>query len=282
MVGRSNRLFFLPEPENFLSFFGRLALVPVLGRCVPTISNNHPHSPPRPEGFTLLKEGQEVPTNCSVVKRRRNRNPNDKRTGWQFRQPHVRAKIDIWNEAQKRRARESFRIRYEQRRDDLYQKLRAGARPSHVFTRYPDGTPKNSYDRWVSIEGQEGQRQSGIRRALENAQKRLSPTSGLSGLNEYTNGHFRSLAEANTAAFISLPKLPDLQIQYAETSAAPAAKSATINRQLTLRQDDFHVDVGTMKYKIQVKGAGSYFKRWKKFSVLAERKSISVVTVLIC
>jgi hypothetical protein len=117
-------------------------------------------------------------------------------------------------------------------------------------------------------------KKAGIRRARELAQQRISPTSGLSGLKEYDNGHFRSLAEANTAAFISLPKLPDLQIQYAETSAAPAAKSATINRQLTLRQDDFHVEVGDRKYKIQVKGAASWFKRleWIITSPLATEK----------
>jgi len=238
---------------------------------VPTISNNHPQSPLRSEGFTLLKEGQEVPANCPVV-RKRNRNPNDKRTGWQFNQPHVREKIDIWNEAQKRRARENARFRAEQRQKGLYQKLREGARPSHVFTKHPDGTPKNCYERWVSIDGQEGQRQSGIRRACELAQKRISPTSGLSGLKEYDNGHFRSLAEARTAAFISLP---DVKIRYAETqSTEQPARSATINRQPTLRQDDFHVDVGDRKYKIQVKGAASWFKRleWIITSPLATEK----------
>jgi hypothetical protein len=93
----------------------------------------------------------------------------------------------------------------------------------------------------------------------ELAQQRISPTSGLTGLKQFDNGHFRSLAEANTAAFI---QLPDVKIRYAEThSTEQPTRSATINRQPTLRQDDFHVDIGEGKYKIQVKGAGYWFKR---------------------
>jgi hypothetical protein len=205
------------------------------------------------EGFASLKEGTEVPANCSVVKRRRNRNRNDKRTGWQFRQSHVREKINFWNQAQRR-------LKFDKKQKALFEKLRDGARPSHVFTRNPDGTLKNDYERWVSIDGQESQRQSGIRRARENALVRTSPTAGLSGLKQYENGLFRSLAESYTADYIGL-QLPDVKIRYAETSGAPAVRSATINRQPTLRQDDFHVDVGTKKFKIQLKGSGSWFKR---------------------
>jgi hypothetical protein len=225
---------------------------------VPTTADNHRISVAQPERVTPLKEGTPVPANCSV---KRKRNPNDKRTGWQFKQPHVREKIDVWNEAQKRRARELARERE-------YQRIKSNSRwakASHVFTRHPNGWPKNDYQRWVSIEGQEGQRQSGIRRARELAQQRKSPTSGLSGLKEYKNGHFRSLAESYTAAYIVAHDLPDVNIRYAEThSTEPPARSATINRQATFRQDDFHVDVGDKKYKIQVKGAGYFFKRLEK------------------
>jgi hypothetical protein len=213
------------------------------------------------EGFTSLKEGTEVPSNCSLVKRKRKRNPNDKRTGWQFKQPAVRAKIHIWNEAQKRRARDNALARHNRNRDALFAKLDAGARPSHVESRDERGRIKRSYQRWVSIEGLEGQRQSGIRRARENALKRKAPTAGLTGLEEYDNGFFRSLAEAETAALLTLA---GIDYRYAETSAAQPAKSATINLQPTFRQDDFHIDVGAKKYKIQLKGSGALFKRFEK------------------
>jgi hypothetical protein len=190
----------------------------------------------------------------SVVKRKRKRNPNDKRTGWQFKRPAVRAKIDLWNEAQ--RLCDASR-----RQETIFAKLDAGARPSHVTSRDEHGRIKRSYERWVSIEGLEGQRQSGIRRARENALKRKSPTAGLGGLEEYSNGHFRSPYEADTAAFLSLS---GLSYQYAETSAAQPARSATINLQPTFRQDDFHVDIGDRKYKIQLKGPGSLFNRFQK------------------
>lgn len=201
------------------------------------------------EGFMSLKGGIEVPS-----KRKRNRTPNDRRTGWQFKQPAVRAKLDAWNRAQRLRAAH-------RKQETIFAKLRAGARPFHVESRDERGRIKRSYERWVSIEGMESQRQSGIRRSRENALRRKSPTAGLSGLEEYGNGHFRSLAEAETAAFLTLS---GIDYRYAETSAALAAKSATINLQPTFRQDDFHVDMGSKKYKIQLKGPGSLFKRFQK------------------
>jgi hypothetical protein len=208
-----------------------------------------------PKALRPLKEGREVP--ASSVKRKRKQNPNDKRTGWQFKQPHVRKKIDIWNEAQAYQTRVDKRKRYEQRRKDL----RPYARPLNFSTRHPNGLPKNHYERWYSIDGLEALRQSGIRRARENAQTRHSPTAGLPGLKQYENGHFRSSAESYTAAFLTVS---GLNHEYAETSGAPAARSATINLQRTFRQDDFHVDMGSKKYKIQLKGPGSLFKRFQK------------------
>jgi hypothetical protein len=106
----------------------------------------------------------------------------------------------------------------------------------------------------------------------------VSNSSGLSGLKPYENGSFRSLAEAETAAFLSIS---GLNPQYAETSAAQPAKSATINLQPTLRQDDFHVDVGTKKYKIQLKGPASLFKRFEKLIGPMGTEKHSVITALI-
>jgi len=231
------------------------------------------------EGITSLKEGIEVPSNCSVVKRKRKRNPNDKRTGWQFKRPAVRAKIDLWNEAQRLCAAS-------RRQETIFAKLDAGARPSHVTSRDEHGRIKRSYERWVSIEGLEGQRQSGIRRARDNALKRKSPTAGLGGLEEYSNGHFRSPYEADTAAFLSLS---GLSYQYAETSAAQPARSATINLQPTFRQDDFNNPkarnaLGQMSHvwlvrMIHRSETGEYFafvgdSCWSKVRNLVLRKSI--------
>src|SRR5258708_19900175 len=42
------------------------------------------------EGITSLKEGIEVPSNCSVVKRKRKRKPNNNRPAWQFKHPPSR------------------------------------------------------------------------------------------------------------------------------------------------------------------------------------------------
>jgi hypothetical protein len=57
-----------------------------------------------------------------------------------------------------------------------------------------------------------------------------SPTAGLSGLREYTNGYFRSLAEANTAAFISLPNLTDLIVTTMAFSIAASEVSSLSTR----------------------------------------------------
>jgi hypothetical protein len=67
--------------------------------------------------------------------------------------------------------------------------------------------------------------------------------------------------EVPSAALLSLS---GLSYQYAETSDAQPARSATINLQPTFRQDDFHVDIGDRNYKIQLKGPGSLFKRFEK------------------